>query len=457
MLESVFYFVPMLVCLLWAIIYSFRKRNLTQQLLKNIFFLGTFYFLTYAFYISPNTNYLWMCRLDMVNVFVILLLLPFAFIYIHAHLDNKLMPRKYLVLLMIPAILEGTIVDILYFIIGFDRAAELSRSIDELVGAGNFAYSMLQLDGVFANRVEKFYWLMSDLVLQVIILLYFLSIIYMCYHVSVTQGYTFGDIFRFFFKGQPSTPARIVNFTISGLLLCMLPVVALGTGYMISHPLLGIILSLGSAVCLFCTAYVEFLNNVEYVTLKGLTNAHFISDNESASAEAEMKRTGILLEGEVKSDSEESVEGVKQGRVGDDNVVNKADKNVGEQLKNSSSDLIPTAKKTMTLSEHLRVLMDEEEVYKDPSLSLIGLAELLNTNRTTLSGFINTTYGISFKTFLSVKRIECAKQYMLKNPVATLEDVAQYSGFNDSASLCHKFKDVTGMSPKVWLVSNTAN
>ena len=53
--------------------------------------------------------------------------------------------------------------------------------------------------------------------------------------------------------------------------------------------------------------------------------------------------------------------------------------------------------------------------------------------------------------------VECAKQYMLKNPVATLEDVAQYSGFNDSASLCHKFKDVTGMSPKVWLVSNTAN
>ena len=109
----------------------------------------------------------------------------------------------------------------------------------------------------------------------------------------------------------------------------------------------------------------------------------------------------------------------------------------------------------MTLAEQLHVAMDEEHLYKNPSLTLMDLTERLNTNRTTLSGFINTTYGFSFKTFLSIKRIECAKQYMLKNPMATLEEVAEYSGFYDSVSLCHKFKDVTGVSPRAWLVAQT--
>jgi AraC-like DNA-binding protein len=52
---------------------------------------------------------------------------------------------------------------------------------------------------------------------------------------------------------------------------------------------------------------------------------------------------------------------------------------------------------------------------------------------------------------LASYRIAFAKQYMLDNPNASVDDVAEVSGFGDRSTFFHKFKEVTGMSPKVWL------
>ena len=40
---------------------------------------------------------------------------------------------------------------------------------------------------------------------------------------------------------------------------------------------------------------------------------------------------------------------------------------------------------------------------------------------------------------------------MLDHPEATIEQVAAHCGFKDTATFFHRFKSITGDSPRVWI------
>ena len=60
-------------------------------------------------------------------------------------------------------------------------------------------------------------------------------------------------------------------------------------------------------------------------------------------------------------------------------------------------------------------------------------------------------YGVDFRTLIAERRINEAKLYMLDHPEATIEQVAAHSGFKDTATFFHRFKSITGDSPRVWI------
>lgn len=72
-----------------------------------------------------------------------------------------------------------------------------------------------------------------------------------------------------------------------------------------------------------------------------------------------------------------------------------------------------------------------QKPYLDPGLTLAGLAKKLDTNRSVLSGFINSTYGVNFNTFVNwwrLRELERLRKYK-KYSERPLADVIKLAGF----------------------------
>ena len=83
-------------------------------------------------------------------------------------------------------------------------------------------------------------------------------------------------------------------------------------------------------------------------------------------------------------------------------------------------------------------------------LTIKDLSEQLHTNRTYLSEYINTTYGVSFRDWITGLRIEYAKRLLVQYPKLTLADISERSGFLSPSHFIRLFKEKTGCTPTKW-------
>lgn len=104
------------------------------------------------------------------------------------------------------------------------------------------------------------------------------------------------------------------------------------------------------------------------------------------------------------------------------------------------------------LLQQLAEVMETDHLYRDVNLTIEMLAEKMHTNRTYLSRAVNENYQMPFRQWLNAYRIERSIQYMLAHPAANQDEIAKNSGFLSASSFNHKFKAITGTSPRLWLV-----
>ncbi len=83
-------------------------------------------------------------------------------------------------------------------------------------------------------------------------------------------------------------------------------------------------------------------------------------------------------------------------------------------------------------------------------LTLKDLSDMLYTNRTYLSEYIKTTYGESFRDWITGLRIEYAKRILTQNPKLTVTDISERSGFISPSHFTRLFKESTGCTPVKW-------
>ena len=88
--------------------------------------------------------------------------------------------------------------------------------------------------------------------------------------------------------------------------------------------------------------------------------------------------------------------------------------------------------------------------YVRTGLTIKDLSEQLHTNRTYLSEYINTTYGVSFRDWITGLRIEYAKRLLVQYPKLTLADISERSGFLSPSHFIRLFKEKTGCTPTKW-------
>ena len=78
------------------------------------------------------------------------------------------------------------------------------------------------------------------------------------------------------------------------------------------------------------------------------------------------------------------------------------------------------------------------------------IAEELNTTKEVLHMYFITKVGVDFRTWRTCLRIEEAKRLLLENRNASINIIAETSGFSDKSNFHRQFVRIVGCSPKQW-------
>lgn len=418
---GVLYFLPCFLCVVWTFIYIFRVKNITQKMMLALLLLCTFYFATYAFYISPQTDYHVMAILDMFNVPVALIVLAVDLVFVWTHQTRRMIDSRFTFSAYIPAFVLSTINFVLVYLIGVDNTAQFAKAVD----------FYQEFPPGYDDPIYSVYFHFNMRALNYILLVYLLVIVYSCIRMMRLNGYKPGDVFRFFFAAAESKPVRVVcvlNIAVLVLLIPMVPVCGLGRTYLINHPAQGCVLTLLLSVTIFCLCYVEYMIDLPTFSLSSLANVSIGSHQPALSQEAAAEPAPVAV---VPADA-----------------LDEEEPDVAQPLmiRNEEQERVESA---------LRLAFDERRVFLDPNLSIIDLASQLNTNRTTLSSVVSQTYGVNFRQLVARYRIEFAKRFMQDNPEAKQEEIAMECGFVTAQAFNQKFKELVGEAPRMWMVKKT--
>lgn len=119
--------------------------------------------------------------------------------------------------------------------------------------------------------------------------------------------------------------------------------------------------------------------------------------------------------------------------------------------KPESPNRVPVQKMQL-IQEAVRRLLEEERIYRNPTLTLTELARHLQLTPSLVSYTLSQSLGKSFRDVVNDYRVEEVKQ-RLGDPAWThlsILGIALESGFNSEASFYRIFKKYTGQSPKAY-------
>lgn len=91
-----------------------------------------------------------------------------------------------------------------------------------------------------------------------------------------------------------------------------------------------------------------------------------------------------------------------------------------------------------------------QKKYLRPGITIEQIASQLSTNRTYLSGYINTTKQQTFRSWINELRIEEAKQLLLEQPPLTVSEIGSKVGFTDKSNFGRQFSKLTSVTPQAW-------
>ena len=140
----------------------------------------------------------------------------------------------------------------------------------------------------------------------------------------------------------------------------------------------------------------------------------------------------------------------------------KIDKNVGEPTDNqpignsykeqplTSADAQPATPVALSSLDKKVERWVATRRYCSPGVTMMGVAEELDTNRTYLSQYINKRYGRNFNAWLNGLRVEEAKRLLLSSPTLSLERVSMSVGFSSKSHFISSFKLIEGVTPGQW-------
>jgi len=108
--------------------------------------------------------------------------------------------------------------------------------------------------------------------------------------------------------------------------------------------------------------------------------------------------------------------------------------------------------KRTSLKKDLLELLEKDEIFKDPELSIDKVREMLGTNRTYLSKVINQDMDTSFYQLINTYRVKKAVGMMRDSLYRNmpLKSIAEICGFKSASAFSMFFRQVYGVAPAEW-------
>lgn len=407
--EIIFFF-PAIVCAYWTCKFLMSKKTPRQIILAGCTTVFVAYFTTYAFLTMPNTNYRFLCEVDIIGVPLALLALAMISIYINLFITKSPPTIPHMVLL-IPGLMYTSALAILYYIIG----------IDDLMRLAVIADKGLPLPPEMKTRVFKAYIFVDQQMTMYITLFLFLLLTIECIWVDLKEKYQWGDLFRFLFFGKRLSPAVFISNSFIILMILLLPVSLNFHQEIQDRPFLGGSLALAIGTMSYFIGLAEYHSNIKEFTFRNMINSKQYYEKQLEDARV----TEFARAEKIQEEAEDNDRSYKERR-----------------------------HKELILQ--LRKLMEIDRIYLDPDISIIQVADKLGVGRTVLSTLVNKNFGKNFRSLINEYRIEYSKNFMMNNITLTQEQVAFKCGFNDASAFSHKFKDIVGIAPLSWLTAEIA-
>lgn len=120
-----------------------------------------------------------------------------------------------------------------------------------------------------------------------------------------------------------------------------------------------------------------------------------------------------------------------------------------------SNRKIPSAQ-VQVLTERLRMLMQDDQVFKQPNLKLRDLAELMGMTSHQLSQLLNDNLERSFKDYINQHRIAAACEMIQNDQRLSLEGIGYEVGFRSKSTFFTTFKKQISMTPAQYKSSSLA-
>ena len=133
------------------------------------------------------------------------------------------------------------------------------------------------------------------------------------------------------------------------------------------------------------------------------------------------------------------------------NITKEYEQKLSDQQKDLKESLVYTiSEKTENQLLSSLESFEKSKDVRDPNLSLLALAKLLNTNTTYMSEVINKHKGKNFNNYINELRINYIVEKLIQNPEYRQQKssfLAEKSGFTSRTTFSTIFKSVTGKSP----------
>lgn len=103
------------------------------------------------------------------------------------------------------------------------------------------------------------------------------------------------------------------------------------------------------------------------------------------------------------------------------------------------------------LRDDFEHLMNEQKPFLKQGLTIEDVALMLATNRTYVSQMLHDDYGCTFPEYITEKRLEYSKTFMIEHPHEVQEEVAFQCGFANASGFNKRFREIYGVTPREWL------
>ncbi|MCM1312952.1 MAG: AraC family transcriptional regulator [Bacteroides sp.] len=97
-------------------------------------------------------------------------------------------------------------------------------------------------------------------------------------------------------------------------------------------------------------------------------------------------------------------------------------------------------------AEHFKKVFEGKQLFLNPRLTIIDLAQEMGTNRTYISDYLNNVLGTTFFNFVNQRRLIFA-EHLLRNTNDSLDNISSLSGFNSSSTFRRAFSRKHGCTP----------